>query len=76
VRRNLLVAGRDHLDAVARVVERVEHADVAMPADAEHVGDLVLDQILRDQLGTLHARHGDSPVVSGRGKTSQVVKRL
>ena len=49
--------GEIELDAVARVVERVEHADVAMPADAEHVGDLVLDQVLRDQLGTLHARH-------------------
>ena len=57
VRCHLLVARRDHLDAIARVIERIEHADVAVPANAEHVGDLVLDQVFRDQLGTLHARH-------------------
>ena len=57
VRCDLLVARRDQLDAVAGVVERVEHADVAVPADAEHVGDLVLDQVFGDQLSTLHARH-------------------
>ena len=61
---HLLVARRDQLDAVARVIERVEHADVAVPADAEHVGDLVLDQVFGDQLGTLHARHRIGSVVS------------
>jgi hypothetical protein len=64
VRRHLLMPRRDHLDAVARGVERVEHADVAVPADAEHVGDLVLDQVFGDQLATLHARHCIGSVVS------------
>ena len=38
---DLLVARRDQLDAVARVIERIEHADVAVAANAEHVGYLV-----------------------------------
>ena len=60
VGRHLLVARRDQLDAVARLVQRVEHADVAVAADAEHVGDLVPDQVFGDQVGTLHPRHAAS----------------
>jgi hypothetical protein len=41
VRGDLLVARRDELDPVARAVERIQHADIAVPADAEHVRDLV-----------------------------------
>ena len=54
---DLLVARRDELDAVARVVEAIEHTDVAVPADPEHVRDFVADQVLGDDLGTLHAGH-------------------
>ena len=57
VRGDLLVARRDELDPVARAVERIEHADIAVPADAEHVRDLVPHQMLRDQVGTLHPWH-------------------
>ena len=63
---DLLVARRDQLDPVARAVERVEHADIAVPADAEHVRNLVPDQMLRDQVGTLHPRHFANPVCSSR----------
>ena len=66
---DLLVARRHHRDAVARVVERVEQPDIAVTADAEHVGDLVGDQILGDQVGAFHPRH-DVPVsfaFAGRG---------
>src|SRR5262249_37451447 len=52
-----LVARGNELDAIAGVVERIEHADVAMPADAKHIGNLVGDQVFRDQLCALHPRH-------------------
>ena len=55
--RDLLVARRNELDAVARLVERIEHADIAVAANAEHVRNIVGDQIVRDQLGALRAWH-------------------
>ena len=57
VRGDLLVARRDKLDAVARGVKRIEHADIAMPANAEDIGNIVGDQIFGDQLGALHPWH-------------------
>src|SRR5262249_54148631 len=55
---DLLVAWGDEFDAVAHVVERVEQPDVAVPAQAEHVGHLLPDQELGDQLSAFHAWHG------------------
>jgi len=75
VRRHLLVARRDQLDAIAGLVERVEHADVAMPADAEHIRDLALDQILGDQLGTLHPRHRIGSSLHAAGKIIAIPRR-
>ena len=57
VRGGLLVARRDELDLVAHLVQRIEQADVAVAADAEHVGDLLLDQEFRDEIATF-PRHG------------------
>src|SRR6266540_1970682 len=57
MRSDLLVARRDELDLVAHVIKRVEQPDIAVTADAEHVRDLVLDQVLGNQIGTLHPRH-------------------
>ncbi len=57
VRGDLLVTRRDQLDPVARAVERIQHADIAVPADAEHVRDLVPHQMLGDQVGALHPWH-------------------
>ena len=57
MRGDLLVARRDELDPVARAVEGIEQPDIAVPADAEHVGNLVVDQVLGDQIGALHPRH-------------------
>src|SRR5262249_55640362 len=54
---HLFVARGDKLDAIAGLIERIEHANVAMAADAEHIGDLVGDQVFRDQLSALHPRH-------------------
>ena len=55
--RDLLVARRNELDAVARLVERIEHADIAVAAYAEDIRNIVGDQIVGDQLGALHAWH-------------------
>ena len=55
--RDLLVARRNQLDAVARLVQRIEHADIAVAANAEHIGNIVFDQIFGDQLGALHPWH-------------------
>ena len=63
----LLVARRHHRDAVARIIERVEQPDIAVAANAEHVGNLIGDQILGDQVGTLHPRH-DFPVSFEAGR--------
>ena len=57
VRGDLLVARRDQLDAVARLVERIEHADIAVAANAEDIGNIVVDQIFGDQFGALHPWH-------------------
>ena len=65
VRGHLLVARRDQLDAVARGVKRVEHADIAVAADAEHVGDFAVDQIFGDEVGALHASHAIDPLFRG-----------
>ena len=53
----LLVARRDELQLVLHVVERVEDADVAVAADAEDVGHLLLHQVLGDELATFHVGH-------------------
>src|SRR5206468_4680799 len=50
VPRRLLVARRDEPQLVAHLVERIEQADIAVPADAENVRDLFLDQEFGDQL--------------------------
>ena len=66
MRGDLLVARRNQRDAVARLIERVEHADIAVPADAEDIGNVVGDQIFGDQLGALHSRHCRSlPAIAG-----------
>jgi hypothetical protein len=54
----LLVPGRDRLDGVGAIVERVEQADVAVAAEAEDVGDLLADQVLDDDLAAVS--HGPS----------------
>ena len=48
---------RDHRDLVPHRRERIEHADIPMPAQPENMGDLLADQKLRDQFPALHARH-------------------
>jgi hypothetical protein len=53
----LLVARRDQGDPVARVVQRIEQPDIAVPADAEHVRHLLVHEELGDQLSALHHRH-------------------
>ena len=63
---HLLVARRNQLDAVARLIERVEHADIAVATDAEDIRNVVGDQVLGNQLGALHPRHcGSLPVSAG-----------
>ena len=57
VRGDLLVTRRDKLDAVTRLIERIEHADIAVTANAEHVRNTVGDQVFRYQFGALHAWH-------------------
>ncbi len=60
---DLLVARRDQLDPIAGVIKRVEHADVAVAANPEHIGNTASDQVLGDKLGTLHSRHVASCVL-------------
>jgi hypothetical protein len=58
---DLLVAWRHQRDAVARLVEWIEHADIAVAANAEDIGNVAGDQIFGDQLGAFHPRHVCSP---------------
>src|SRR4051812_44516395 len=60
VRRDLFMAWRDQLDVRARVIQCVEHADIAVAANPEHVWDLFFHQKLGDEFCAL--RHGISPV--------------
>ena len=55
MRGDLLVTRRDKLDAVARLVQRIEHADIAVPANAEDIRNVVRNQIFGNELGALHA---------------------
>ena len=54
----LFLARRDQFDLVAHVVQRVEDADVAVAADAEHEGHTLLNLRLGDQLAAFHDGHG------------------
>ena len=54
---DLLVARRDQRNLVADVVERVQHADVAMPADPEDVGDCLRDQELGNEFRAFLSFH-------------------
>ena len=66
VRGNLLVAGRNQRDAVARLIERIEHPDIAVATNAEHVGNIAGNQIFGNELGALHSRHSHSlPACAG-----------
>ena len=53
----LFVARRDQPHAVADGVERIEDAHVAVPAHAEDERHLLFDQVLGDDLATLHSAH-------------------
>ena len=63
MRGNLLVAGRYQLDPVARLVERIEHTDIAVPANSEHIRNLAGDEIFGDEIGALHLHVGFEPQV-------------
>ena len=54
----LLVADRDHADLVAALVQRIQHADVAVAAEPDDVRHVLCDQEIRDQLAALHVWHG------------------
>src|SRR5262249_55649703 len=64
--RSLLVARGNQLDLVLSLPQRVEQADVAVPADTEHVGYLLLDQKIGDEISAFHARHSTF-LLTGRG---------
>src|SRR4029450_5690203 len=51
------MARRNQCDAVARLVQRIKNADIAVTTESENVWDFAVDQILGDNLGTLHTRH-------------------
>ena len=67
MRGGLLVARRDQPDPVAPLVERVEQADVAVSADAEHVGNLLVDQEVGDDVAALAHCHGSSLLPGAAG---------
>ena len=50
----LLVPWRYKLNFVANLVERIQHADVAVAADTKDIRYLLLDQIFCDEFATLH----------------------
>jgi len=57
---------RDELDLVAHLVQRIEQADVAVTADAEHVRDFLLHQEFRDEFAAFLLR--GLPAVADRGR--------
>ena len=57
--------GETSLTLSRTLVQRVEHADVAVAADAEHVRHLLLDQVLGDQLAALHVDSYGTVVLNG-----------
>ena len=44
-------------DLAGAFIERVDEADIPVAAKAEDVGNLLLDQIVDDNLATVHACH-------------------
>src|ERR1700676_171698 len=57
---DLLMARRDHGNVRPYVVEGIEHSHIAVAADAENVGNFLLDEKFRNQFAAL--RHGCSPL--------------
>src|ERR1700675_3627823 len=57
MRRDLLMTRRDQCDAVARLIKRIEHPDIAVSANAEDIRDIVGNEIFGNQFRALHSRH-------------------
>src|SRR5579884_903855 len=72
MRCDLLMTRRDELDAVARLIERIEHADVAVAANAEHVGNVVGNQVFCNEFGALHACHRN--VLGSIGRCRAIIR--
>jgi len=57
VRCDLLMARRNQCDAVARLIKRIKNANIPVTTESKNVWDFAFDQILDNDIGTLHARH-------------------
>src|SRR4029453_3838041 len=51
------MARRNQCDAVARFVQNIKDADIPVATESKNVWDFAFDQILGNDIGTLHARH-------------------
>ena len=65
--------GEDDLDVVLVVVDAVEQPDSPVPGVAEHVGHLLLDQVLDDEVAATHLGHVCSPL---SGRSSPTIRRF
>ena len=78
--RDRLVMGRDGLDVLGALVQGVDEADVAVPAQAEGVGHLLLDEIVDDHLTAVqqvacHDRPSHSWLADSGWRVSGVSRR-
>jgi len=55
------VAHRERLYLAGALMERIQKADVPVAAQAEDVGDVFLNEIIDDDLATIHAGQYTSP---------------
>src|SRR4029453_4240604 len=59
---DLLMARRNQCDAVARFVQSIKDADIPVATESKNVWDFAFDQILGNDIATLHARHRWRPL--------------
>ena len=55
------MAHRERLDLVGALMERVQKTDVPVAAQAEYVGNILLNQIIDDDLATIHTGQNMAP---------------
>ena len=69
---------RDGLEFVGAFIQRVDELDIAVAAQAEHLRNFLLDQIVDDDLGTIEriTRHRITLLLAQRYQAAQAMGRL
>ena len=70
-----LVSNRERLDFIGAFMERIQKTDVPVAAKAEHIGNLFLNEIIDDNLATIHVGQNKAPSGKNRGNNQGRITR-